>query len=298
MARGVRKSTYKNRNTNKHRKGFKAVIFPWLRRFGMGAAIVIVLGWLSAWFFLSNADTRVSDWAQNKAIEITAAMGFTINDIYVEGRQYADADILKAIINVQKGDPLFSFNPKDAQYLIEQIGWVKAAHVERRWPGTIYIAIREKTPIALWQKDKRLRLLDEDGEIITTKTLTPFKEMIIVIGQDVPQTAPDLIANLKAEAAVFNRVESATRVSNRRWDLTLKNNIKIKLPEDDVGLALRQLARAQEDNNMLEKDLMSLDVRDPSRMIVRTRPGALEEYRAREHKAGFQPAANHTGNNI
>lgn len=289
MSYGTRKSSFQN----KHRKGVKSFVFPWLRRFGVVCLVLAGFTWLGAWLVMSNTTTKISIWAHNETIEITSALGFNVDDILVEGRVYTDPGILKAIINIEKGDPLFSFNPQSAQDMIEKISWVKTAHVERRWPNTIYIGLEEHTPIALWQKDKQLHLLNTEGETIASKSLAPFKDLIIVIGEDAPKHTPDLIANLKAEESVFERVESASRISERRWDLTLKNGMKIVLPENDIGLAIHRVAKAQEEDNLLEKDLMSLDVRDPSRMIVRTAPGAAQDY-----KAGYQKAVSNSGNNI
>ena len=304
MLKGTRKSKFQkraaNKSANKHRKGIRAIIFPWLRRFGMVAVVFAAVTWVGAWFFLSDADTRTSDWVQNKIIATTAAMGFVVDDVYVEGRVHTDPAILKAIINVDKGSPLFSFNPADAKTFIERISWVETAHVERRWPGTIYIALEERKPIALWQKNKKLHLLDEKGAVIAANSLAPFKDLIIVLGEDAPKLAPALIADLMAEDTLFPRIESAMRVSGRRWDIALKNGLKIKLPEDDIGYALRTLAAEEESENILDKDLETIDLRDPSRMIVRTRPGAAQEYNGAYHdyKAGFQPASNSTSSNI
>lgn len=295
-SKGTRKSTYQKRQANKRRKGVRSVVFPWLRRFGLVLAAVITIGWFAAWFFMSDADTKTSDWVQNKIIMTTASLGFVVDDIYVEGRVHADPEILKAIINVKKGSPLFSFNPTDAKDLIERISWVKSAHVERRWPGTIFIGLDERQPIALYQTKKDLQLLDEKGEVISVNTIAPFKDLLIVLGEGAQENAPELIKNINAEELIEPTVKSAMRVSNRRWDLLLNNGMKVKLPEDDVGLALRRLSDAQTEDKILEKDLEVIDLRDSSRMIVRTRPGAAQTYQ--NYNSGYQPVSDSKSNNI
>jgi cell division protein FtsQ len=71
-------------------------------------------------------------------------------------------------------------------------------------------------------------------------------------------------------------VETATLVSGRRWDLTLKSGADVKLPEDEMGLALRKLAVSQEEEALLDKDVLVIDVRDEGRITVRTKPGAAQ----------------------
>lgn len=280
---GTRRST-----VNKRRKGKLAFVFPWLKRFGISIIVLVILGWAGSWFFLSDADTATADWINGKTLKITSSMGFSVEDILVEGRVNSDIEVLKAIINVKKGDPLFAFNPTEAKDLVERVAWIKHAHVERRFPDTIYIELHERQPLALWQKDKKLSLLDESGEVITAQGLSKFKNLIIVIGKEAPEKAPALFGDLRAEEVLYSRTKSASWVGNRRWDLKLKSGVTVKLPEEDVGLALRRLSVAQEQDGLLDRDLTAVDLREAERIVVRTRPGAVQEYKA----------SVKTGNNI
>lgn len=272
--RGTRQSSF-----NKRRKGVLAVVLPWLRRFGLGLAICVGVAWVGSWLYLSGALGRAGDWTRDKILIASADMGFAVTDILVEGREYTDPHVLLAIVNIRKGDPLFAFNPRQAQELISQISWVNKAQVERRWPGTIYIGLEERQPLALWQSDKHLKLLDSKGKIIATSDLQRFADLVLVMGRGAPAAAPELIGNLKAEEKIYPRVETAKWIGERRWDLKLKNGMEIKLPERDASLALRRLAEAQGYDGLLDKDLLSIDMREPDRITIRTKPGAVQEYK-------------------
>lgn len=291
-SKGTRRST----TTNKRRKGLGANMLPWLRRFGMVLACLGLLAWAGAWFFLSEADTKTADWIDNKIVQTTASLGFTVDNIMLQGRVHADTDVLKAIINTQKDDPLFSFEPESAKTLIERMTWVKAAHVERRWPNTIYIKLQERKPLALLQQNKKLKLLDQSGEVIAAKTIEPFKTLVIVMGQGAAKKAPTLLQTLMAEPDLYAKTDSAGLISGRRWDLVLKNGVRIKLPEHDMGLALSRLTKAQNEDKLLDKNLTTIDVRDNSRIVIRTKPGAVQEYQ--EYKAGFPTKKSNAKSNI
>ena len=277
MARKVKRGTRQS-SFNKRRKGVLAVVIPWVRRFGIGLVVTVGLVWVGAWLHLSGSLARAGDWADERFEIATADMGFKVENILVEGRQYSDAGVLLAIVNVQKGDPLFAFDPQSAKDSITRIGWVEDAQVERRWPDTIYIGLKERQPLALWQSDKRLKLLDSKGEVIATDNLQRFSDLILVSGKGSSETAAQLVGNLKAEPIIFERVETAQRISERRWNLRLKNALEIKLPEEDIGLALRRLSTAQEEDGLLDKNIVSIDMREIDRISVRTKPGAVQEY--------------------
>lgn len=215
---------------------------------------------------------------QSAFYDTTAGWGFAVRNIMVDGRHYTDADTLKAMVNMEKGDAIFAFKPAEARRMLERISWVKSAHVERRLPDTIYIRLEERRPMALWQRNQKLSLIDSSGVVLTDHNLAPWKNLMIVVGDDAPKRAAELLTMLEAEPVIEERVEAATLVSGRRWDLKLKSGADVKLPEDELGLALRKLAINHEEEELLDKDVLSIDVREEGRITVRTKPGAAQDY--------------------
>ena len=276
-ARGTRRQTM-----NRRRKGVLSVMLPLTRRFALVLVIGVSILGITAWLLMSGNVHRAGDAGGDFINRMTAAAGFAVKDILVEGRVYADAETIRQSVEVKAGDPLFAFDPEQQKQKLEELQWIKAAHVERRLPDTVYIRLQEHTPLALWQKNRQLHLLNEDGQVIETRKLARFKDLMIVIGDDAPQRVPELLAMLKAEPGLLSLITSARRVDGRRWDLVTSQNVIIRLPETDLGLSLRRLADAQKADNILNKDITAVDVREADRIVLRTRPGALEEYRAQQ----------------
>ena len=236
---------------------------------------------------LSGAMDRTHQKVQNKLYSVLADSGFRVENILVEGRTETDADVLRAIINLERGDPIFAFDPAETREMIERLSWVREAHVERRPPDTVYIGIVERKPMALWQYKNKLRVIDADGVTLTDKLSANQKILPIVVGEYANEQAYNLLVMLEAEPDISSLVEAATWVGDRRWDLTLKNAMTVRLPEADIGLALSRLAQANTKDKILEKDLSVIDLRETDRITVRTRPGAVQEYKASfDTKAG------------
>ena len=274
---GTRRSTILKRRSS----GSERLIL-FVKKFGIGIALTAGAFWIGSWFVLSGAMERTQDRIETAVNNTTAGWGFAVKNIMVDGRRYTDADTLKAMVNMEKGDPIFSFKPDEAQKMIEKISWVKRAHVERRLPDTIYIKLEERRPMALWQRNKKLSLIDSEGVVLTDHNLAPWKNLMIVVGDDAPHKAAGLLQMLEAEPVIEERVEAATLISGRRWDLKLKSGADVKLPERELGLALRKLAINHEEEALLDKDVLSIDVREEGRITVRTKPGAAQDY----NKAG------------
>lgn len=251
-----------------------------------GRRIAIVLGvlvacfWGGAWFFLSDLPVRLREMTADSALRAAADMGFRVENILVEGKNYTDGEALLALVNVRKGDPIFLFCPDTARELIENMSWVKTARVERRLPDTIYISLIEREPLALFRQGTGLFLIDGEGQILTDRGLDRFGALMMVSGTGAPEHAQELVGMLAAEPAVQQRVDSASRIENRRWNLNFRDGKVVKLPEADMGLALRTLAIAQDEQGLLDKTIKTIDLRDPARMVVRTELGQAMNIRA------------------
>lgn len=247
--------------------------------------IAAFLFWIGSWMTLSGGVSRFGEWANSKTLNFTAGAGFIVENIMVEGRRNADVDTIRAIVNVEKGDPLFAFDPDEAQDLLEKISWVRAAHVERRLPDTIYIHLEERQPMALWQRDGKLAVIDDEGVMLTDQKPQNFSDLPLVVGEGAPDHAVELLTLLEAEPDVARRVEAAIFVSDRRWDLKLRSGTLVKLPEKEIGYALSRLMKTHREEALMDKDLTAIDMREDGRITVRTKPGAVQEY-----KAGFNAA--------
>lgn len=277
---GTRRSTL-----NKRRKGTLSVVIPWLKRFGLLSIVCLAFLWLGAWLWMTGGFQKAGAKIQNSFISATADMGFTVENIKVEGRVYSNAAELKKIVDTQKGAPLFALKPSELQKKIEAMEWIKRVTVGRQLPGTLYIHVQEHTPLALWQHEGKLHLLNEEGGEINTNKLGPFKNLVVVMGKEAPAQAPELLGDLRGEPVLESRITVVKWVDGRRWDLLTKDNVTIKLPETDTAAALSLLAKAHEKDKVLEKDITAIDLREQGRIILRTRPGALEEYKAQKDKS-------------
>lgn len=236
--------------------------------------------WLGAWVWLSGLAERTGQAIVQGTYELAAGQGFVVKNILVQGRKNIDADVLKALLNMEEGDPLFAFDPDEAQLSLSRLAWVKDVQVARQLPDTIIVNLIEREPLALWQHQGHIRLIDTEGTTIGNAKLKEFAHLPIIVGEDAPEHGPALLQLLDAEPVIREQLEAATRVGSRRWDLRLKNGIDVRLPEEDMGLALRRLAAAQEEDGLFDKDLTVIDAREPFRLTVRTRPGAVHHYKA------------------
>lgn len=220
------------------------------------------------------------EWGRDRVVTLAANMGYRVQNIYVEGRYYTEPDLIKGIVNVDRGDPLFNFDPDTARDLLRKVSWIKDVNVQRQLPNSIYIHLTERQPIALWQHEGRVRVIDNEGAVLTSD-LKPFESLPLIVGLGANKQVADLMKLVDAEPAIKPRIEAASWIGERRWDLKMKDGLIVKLPEDDVGLALKKLSDSQSQDKLLDKDVALVDLREADRFVIRTKPGAVQEYKVR-----------------
>ncbi len=247
----------------------------WRRAWVAPLVAGVVMGSLAGgswWAYSSGNAAKGIEKVRWSAISATATMGFRVNEVMVSGRQQTEREILVKALNVARGAPILAFDIADAKRRVEALPWVRASTIERMLPDTILISIVEREPLALWQLDSKLHLIDAEGEVILNDGLENYSDLLIVVGNGAEIEASALIALIGTEPALMQQVKAATWIGGRRWNVHLKGDIVVRLPEDDAQSAWTRLAEYHKNHRVLDKNVTVLDLRIPDRLIVKTGP--------------------------
>jgi cell division protein FtsQ len=221
-------------------------------------------------------------------LKSSAALGLTVQDIEVEGRQTTDPATILAALRAKEGTPTLAVNPARAKAELEALPWVRSAVIERRLPGTIYVRLVERKPLALWQHGGKIELIDQQGAVIPVDRLDRFAKLPLVVGEDAAGRAAALVAMLESEPELMAHVTAAIRVGGRRWNLRLDNSIDVLLPEDASQAAWAELARLDQSSAILKRNLLAIDMRLPDRLVLKLPPEPVKP--AHPAKKGHSPA--------
>ncbi|OUS13584.1 hypothetical protein A9Q97_04765 [Rhodospirillales bacterium 47_12_T64] len=208
---------------------------------------------------------------------MTADAGLSVEDVLVEGRKRTNAAAILNTLDVERGTPILAFSPSSAKAEIEKLPWVKQAIVERRLPNVIYVQLIERQPLALWQKEGILHVIDQNGEVIPKAKATKFASLPLIVGPDAPDHAREILALIESEPDLGTQVKAAVRVSGRRWNIRLNNGVDVQLPEEDPTDAWSFFARIEREEGVLERDVVLVDLRLRDRLIVRTSGGTAKD---------------------
>lgn len=225
-------------------------------------------------------------WTSVTFDQKAAELGLSVQEISVKGRQRTSPDQIMRALNAERGDNIFRFDPKVAKDRLEALGWVETAMVKRNLPDQIFVKINERRPFVRWQLDGKNALVDRKGNIISTlaKDQAEFRYLPKVVGKGANLEAASLFDLMSETPALFTRVRNAVRVRDRRWNIEFENGVTVMLPEKLLYAAWQKLAGLQGKNNILAKDLVSIDLRATDKVYVRLSPDAAVLRRAQDEE--------------
>lgn len=265
---GGRKAGGKTKRTGNRRNGSGARM-PSPRLIAAGVAGIALLGGIGLWQFggIAEAPARTGGWA----LSATAGLGLRVQEVLLEGRRFASRSRIATAIGVKRGDPILGVDLTGIRRRLEAVPWIRTATVRRTWPGKIHIVLDERRPIALWQRNRKLRLVDAEGVTLTDRNIGRFRHLLVIVGKDAPSHAPELLDTLETEPALRARVLAAVRVGARRWDIRFKSGVDVRLPERNPTAAWARLAKLERQQGLIGENVEVIDMRLPDRLIVRAK---------------------------
>ncbi len=199
---------------------------------------------------------------------VTAHTGFAIEEIKISGhRETSEIDILGEL-ELNGWTSLIGFSVDDAREKIAGLPWVETVSIRKSYPSALEINIAEREPFAIWQSGSSLSLVEKSGDVITGFSGGKYGTLPLVVGFGAPQRAAGIIAQTANTPKLAARVKAFIRVSDRRWDLRLRNGITIKLPARGQVQAMADLVAMDRASGILSRDIKTVDMRLADRLIV------------------------------
>lgn len=200
---------------------------------------------------------------------IAKTFGFGIDAVTITGQgELSEAEILSGAGIGPKNSLLF-LDVTQARASLMQAPLVRNAKVRKFYPNRLLIEIEERQPAAVWQNDGKISIVSSDGKVIDDVRDQRFAALPFVVGDGANLRAAEFVALLESAGEMRSRIRAGMLVSERRWTLKMTNNVDVKLPERDAAAALAALAQVQRDARILDKDIISLDLRHPGRIVAR-----------------------------
>jgi len=253
---------------------------------GVGLALAIaLLGGVTAAGALTGGEYREFAAREGGVGDYVArALGFGVAAVTISGQsQISEREIL-SLAGLSDKSSLPFFDAAQARKALEALPLIKQASVRKLYPDHVVIDIVERTPAALWQKDGALSAIASDGAVIDAPKDGRYDGLPFVVGDGANERLGEFNALLDASAELKPKIAAGILVGDRRWDLKMRSGVEVKLPENDPLSAMAMLLTLQRQSRILDRDVLSVDLREPGKVFAR-----LSEQAAAARLAALKP---------
>ena len=270
-------------------------LLTWTRRLGRSAprgvglalAAALVLG-VGAFGVIRGGEYASFVAREGSLPDFLARLfGFDIAIVTISGEAELTVPEILADAGVSARNSLLFLDAARARARLEAAPLVKQASVRKLYPNHLVIDLVERTPSALWQKDGQVSVVAADGAVIDQMRDQRFIGLPFVVGEGANERLPEFIALVAAARELGPKIRAGVLVANRRWNLKMTSGVDVMLPEVDPEAAVATLVRLQRESHVLDRDVISLDLRVKGRMFARlTEEAAAARAAARPKKVG------------
>jgi len=197
------------------------------------------------------------------------AAGFDIKAVTIVGEHELNEHEILEGAGISPRNSLLFLDVADIRQRLKQIPLVKEASVSKLYPDRLVIEIEERHPSALWQKNGEVQIVAADGMPLDRLHDKRFIGLPFVVGEAANDHLNEYLAIRDQLGDLKERISAGIYVSQRRWSLKASNGVEIDLPETEVEAAVATLVQLQRDYRILDKDVLSLDLRQPGRVVAR-----------------------------
>lgn len=195
---------------------------------------------------------------------------FMVTAMAVEGASAdTDADI-REIVPVDLPITSFDLDLEAILGTVRELPAVRDARVRIRSGGVLEITVTERVPVLLWRTAEGLELVDDSGVVIGPLAARADRaDLPLVAGEGADRAVIEALEIFRAAGPLGQRLRGLVRMGERRWDMVLDRGQRIQLPESRPVQALERVIALHQAQDILERDLSTIDMRLASRPTIR-----------------------------
>ncbi len=205
---------------------------------------------------------------------------FRVSLVSVEGAAPELAEAIRARLKLNLPQSSFDLDLDGARARIEALDAVATAELRVRSGGVLQVLITERVPALVWREGDRIEMLDATGARVAGLSARDDRpDLPLIAGEGADRAAAEALELFTIAQGITPRLRGLVRVGDRRWDLVLDRNQKIMLPEQNAPAALERLIALDKAEDLLARDILTVDLRNEQRPVLRLSPYAMSERR-------------------
>ncbi|MEH6786961.1 MAG: cell division protein FtsQ/DivIB [Paracoccus sp. (in: a-proteobacteria)] len=227
---------------------------------------------MTAGLWLSDQDRRAALGAGVAGLvdKVQSREEFQVRMMTIEGASPVVDKALRGMLPVDLPASSFDIDLTAMRLQVMQLDAVESIDLRIKPGGILSAVVKERVPALLWRHAAGIDILDATGNRVASVTSRDVRpDLPLIAGDGADLETQEALQLLDAAGPILPRVRGLVRRGERRWDLVLDNNQRIMLPEEGAVIALQAAIALNRSQDMLGRDIQVVDLRSPSRPVLR-----------------------------
>ena len=187
---------------------------------------------------------------------------FMIKNILIEGDIKLNLPKLEKKFSTIEGKNLFFISKTDIEKILDSFNTIKKVEIKKIYPDTIKLNIEEKKIIGATFRNGKKFLIIDDSNLIKISEINKIKSKDLIIVEGNIENYLKLYENFKSIDFDTRDIKSVKYHDIGRWDVELKNGIKIKLPVENYVLSLKNFLSLQKEKKIMKFSIFDYRIKD------------------------------------
>ena len=187
-----------------------------------------------------------------------------IENINVKGLKDYDNENLSQLIENLNLENIYLLNKKEIIDLVSSNSLVEKYDIYKRYPSSLDVNIKKTKFLARINNNDKTFLIGSNGKLSDNNFLN--NELPFIFGKPKINDFLNFKEIIDQSNFSYNEIKNLYFFSSNRWDLELKNNILIRLPENLDKETLQFILNFLNNNKF--KDIKIIDARVENQIII------------------------------
>jgi cell division protein FtsQ len=215
------------------------------------------------YLFLFSVLTTISSYSNNPFFSDSI---LKISKIEVSGLGTQDNQTIKKNLLKSTKKNIFFIKKKELQKILNKYDLIETYKIKKIYPNEIEVEIKKIEFFGITKKFGKLFFIGSNGKIIPFKNNSNENlDLPYVYGIDSNKNFISFLNLLKTEKFPYEKIISYYYFPSNRWDIRIKNDILIKLPNKNLPNTLKIIPKIISNNNF---DTKIVDLRIANQLII------------------------------
>ncbi len=259
----------------------RLMLTPHFRRLvKVGVPALVVFGLIAGWTAREANRQMIANAYNNAKSQIQQRDEFMVKVMAVDGADDRLSNDIRTVLPLEFPKSNFDLDLEEMRQTVAALPAVAEATLRVRPGGILQVNVTQRIPVAVFRAPEGLKLIDSEGVLIQNIIARADRsDLPLITGDGARDALAEGLEIYSVAGPLMPRMRGVVRMGERRWDVILDSGQRILLPTAEPVDAFQRVVAMNQAQDLLERDIVVVDMRNPARPTIRLNEQAMANLR-------------------